>query len=250
VANATASGNVLQGNDIGTSSGGTSAIAGTVSSVIGVLINQASGNIVQNNVISGNKVIGVEIAGATSSSNPGAAASGNVLQGNDIGTNKAGTARIPNGDDGVFINDAPGNSIGGATKQDGNLVSGNGQVGIQIFGLAARGNLIQNNTLGRTASGAVNPGLLNGNSNDLGIYVNTTPNINTIVANVGQGQRQSPTGAPFIPSDPPPAKGASAQAVRPGKHSRPFAHRPFFKATRRPASRAGLDRPGRTALTR
>ena len=124
------------------------------------------------------------------------------MQGNFIGTNADGTVRISNGADGIFINDAPGNTIGGTTIDAGNLVSGNGQVGIQIFGLGAQRNLIQSNTLGRTASGAVGAGLLNGGSNDLGIYVNTTPNVNTIVANIGQGVRQSPTGAPFIPPDP------------------------------------------------
>jgi parallel beta-helix repeat protein len=228
-----ASGNVLQGNYIGTNSDGTSAITGSVSSVIGVLINAASGNVLQNNVISGNQVIGIEIAATT--------ASGNVVQDNVIGTNKFGTAAIPNGADGIFLNGAPGNTIGGATKGDGNVVSGNGQVGIQIFGLGAHGNLIQNNTLGRTASVTVRPGLLNGDSNDLGIYVNTTPNVNTIVANIGQGLRESPTGAPFIPSDPGSAKGATAE-VRRGEHARPFAHRPFLRARSRPAYKAGQAR--------
>jgi hypothetical protein len=202
--------------------------------VIGVLINAASGNGVQNNVISGNQVIGIEIAGAT--------ASGNDVQGNVIGTNKAGTAKIPNGADGIFVNDAPRNTIGGSTKVAGNLVSGNGQVGIQIFGLGAQKNLIENNILGRNASGGVSRGLLNGNSNDLGIYVNTTPNINTIVANIGQGVRESPTGAPFNPSDPGSAKGATAVVRRPGEHARPFAHRPFLQARSRPASKAGQAR--------
>ena len=172
----TSSGNIILRNSIGTSSDGTRAIGG---SVIGVLINAAPGNLVQSNVISGNQVIGVEIAGATASSN--------IVQSNLIGTNQSGTAAIPNGADGIFVNDAPGNTIGGQASADGNVVSGNGQLGIQIFGLGARRNLIENNTLGRNISGGVGRGLLNGNSGDLGIYVNTTPNANTIVGNIGQG---------------------------------------------------------------
>jgi titin len=227
------SGNMLQGNAIGTNSNGTAAIKG---SVIGVLINEASGNVVQNNVISGNKFIGVDIAAGT--------ATKNVVEGNHIGTNKAGTAAIPNGSDGIFINNAPGNTIGGNTSATGNLVSGNGQVGIQIFGLGARGNLIQNNILGRNASRGVSPGLLNGGSGDLGIYVNTIPNVNTIVGNVGQGLRLSPTGAPFVPNDPQSTQGSTTRVQRPREHSRPFAHRPFYKARIRLASKtdwAGKD---------
>ena len=229
------SGNVLQGNYIGTNSDGSSAITSHGSSpitrsVIGVLINEAFKNVVQNNVISGNQFIGIEIAGAT--------ASGNVVQGNVIGTNKAGTAAIPNGADGIFINDAPRNTIGGTTKAAGNLVSGNSQVGIQIFGLGAQKNLIQNNTLGRTVSGAVRTGLLNGDSNDLGLYVNTTPTINTIIDNIGQGLRDSPTGAPFIPRDPGSTQGTTTEVRRPGEHARPFSHRPFLQARSRPAAKA------------
>ncbi len=223
------SGNVLQGNFIGTDGNGTSAITG---SVIGVLINAAPGNVVRHNVISGNQVIGVEIAEAT--------ATGNIVQANDIGTNDIGTVAIPNGADGIFVNNAPGNTIGGSAPNAGNLVSGNRQVGIQIFGLGAHGNLVLNNTLGRTASGALSTGLLNGTSNDLGIYVNTTPAINTITGNTGQGQRQSPTGAPFDPGDPASAKG-SALAVRHSRaHARPFTHRPFLKARSRPIPRQHL----------
>ena len=229
------SGNILQGNDIGTNSNGTTAITG---SVIGVLINAAPGNTVQGNVISGNQVIGVDISEGT--------ATKNVVQANKIGTNKAGTAAIPNGADGIFINEAPGNTVGGTTTDAGNLVSGNGQIGIQIFGLGASGNVIENNILGRTSTGARGAGLLNGNSADLGIYVNTTPNINTITANTGQGQRESPTGAPFAPGDPTSAKGASPAVRHSRGHSRPFAHRPFLKPRNRPGQRphmAGTAHP-------
>ncbi len=183
-------------------------------------------------MISGNKVIGIEIAGGM--------ASGNLVQANSIGTNKARTAAIANGADGIFINNAPANTIGGATTDAGNFVSGNSQIGIQLFGLGAQRNLVQNNTLGRNASGGISPGLLNGDSGDLGIYVNTTAGINTIAGNFGQGLRESPTGAPFIPADPGSASsGASARVLHRNKHARPFAHRRWLKATRRPADRQG-----------
>jgi hypothetical protein len=226
----------LLANVIGTNSNGTSAIK---ASVIGVLINESPGNVVQNNLISGNQVIGVEIAGAT--------ATGDVLQGNKIGTNEGGTAAIPNGADGIFINNAPGNIIGGTTTDAGNLVSCNGQIGIQIFGLKARRNLIEDNTLGRSSSGGRSPGLVNGDAGDLGIYVNTTPNVNTITGNVGQGQRESPTGAPFIPGGAPTNNGASARAAHRDKHARHFSHRPFLKVESTTGKRRRIGHGG--ALT-
>src|SRR5208283_3867627 len=122
---------------IGTNVEGTGALR---NSVIGVLIFLSSGNSVQGNLISGNGFIGLEIAGAT--------ASGNQIQGNSIGTNAGGTRAIPNRFDGIFINDAPNNSIGGTTAGAGNLISGNGSVGIQLFGSLTKQNVVQGNALG------------------------------------------------------------------------------------------------------
>ena len=76
-----------------------------------------------------------------------------VVQGNLIGTNAGGTAAIPNGHDGIFINDAPNNTIGGTAAGAGNLISGNGSVGIQLFGTLTSGNVIQGNALGLDAAG-------------------------------------------------------------------------------------------------
>ena len=61
------------------------------------------------NLISGNKLTGVELSGSS--------ASNNVIAGNYIGTNAAGNATIGNGSryDGVYINGAPNNIIGGTS---------------------------------------------------------------------------------------------------------------------------------------
>ena len=171
---ANTSGNVVQRNYIGTNAAG---IAALTNSVIGVLINQSGSNTVQGNVISGNQLIGVEIAGGT-----GGMASGNLVQGNKIGTNAGGTAAIPNGGDGIFINDAPNNVIGGTAAGAGNLISGNGSVGIQLFGTLTRGNVIQGNALGLNAAGR--PTLPNRNG---GIFVNSSPLANQL-GGTGPGQ--------------------------------------------------------------
>ena len=161
---ATATRNQVIGNRIGTNASGSAALD---VSVIGVLISQSFGNTVQGNLISGNRFIGVEIAGAT--------ASGNQLLGNLIGTNAAGTRAIPNGLDGVFLNNAPGNTIGGTAGGAGNVISGNGSVGIQLFGPQTQGNVIQGNFIGLDSAGR--PTLLNRAG---GIFVNTGPQANEI----------------------------------------------------------------------
>ena len=154
---ANTSGNVVQRNYIGTNAAGTDALT---NSVIGVLISQSFGNTVQGNLISGNRFVGLEIAGGT--------ASGNLVQGNLIGTNAGGTRAIPNGLDGITINNAPNNSIGGTTAGAGNLISGNGSVGIQLFGTLTQRNVIEGNALGLDSAGR--PTLPNRAG---GIFVNT-----------------------------------------------------------------------------
>ena len=156
--------NQVVGNEIGTNVNGSAALN---NSVIGVLIFQSNGDTVQGNLISGNQFVGVEIAGAT--------ASGNQLLGNLIGTDASATRPIPNGLDGVFLNNAPKNTIGGSISGAGNLISANGSVGIQLFGPQTAGNVIQGNLLGLNSAGR--PTLPNPAG---GIYVNTRPLANQI----------------------------------------------------------------------
>src|SRR5271157_714930 len=173
----TTTGNRITGNRIGTNATGTAGLtdsAGLIHPVIGVLISQSSGNTVQGNLISGNRFVGLEIAGGT--------ASGNLIQGNLIGTNAGGTRAIPNGLDGITINDAPNNSIGGTTAGAGNLISGNGSVGIQLFGLLTKGNVIEGNALGLNSAGR--PTLPNRAG---GIFVNTGP-LNNKIGGTAPGQ--------------------------------------------------------------
>ena len=51
------------------------------------------------------------------------------------------------------MNNAPGNTIGGASAAFGNVVSGNDDVNIQVFGAGASRNLIQGNIVGLSADG-------------------------------------------------------------------------------------------------
>ena len=78
-------------------------------------------------VISGN-LAGIEIDGATSTAN--------LIEGNLIGTDKSGTADLGNSNQGVLIEGAFGNTIGGTTAAARNVISAN-QWGIQIDGSTA-----------------------------------------------------------------------------------------------------------------
>ena len=68
----------------------------------------------------------------------GSTSSGNVVENDYIGTDYAGTSPIPNEDDGVDIEGAPGNRIGD-TVNGPTLISGNISNGIEIDGSTASG---------------------------------------------------------------------------------------------------------------
>jgi large repetitive protein len=143
-----ATGNVVLGNLIGTDVTGTHALGNGFD---GVWLNNAPGNLIgstipsEHNVISANGFTGIRITGT--------GATLNVIQGNLIGTDITGTQSLGNGFDGIFIDGAPGNLIGGITPGSGNVASGNGSVGLQIFGPAATGNVVQGNFFGTDVTG-------------------------------------------------------------------------------------------------
>lgn len=135
----------LEGNYIGTSSTGNVADGG---SSHGVRIGGSStGNTIggataaKRNVISGNGNTGVVFYGS-------AQTTGNFVQGNYVGIGADGTTRIGNSQQGVFSGaDATGNTIGGDGEFEGNVISGNGGVGVYLAGTGGA-NTIQGNHIG------------------------------------------------------------------------------------------------------
>jgi hypothetical protein len=159
-------GNVIEGNFIGTDITGNAAVGNHCG---GIRIVESSSNTVggttagTGNVISGNLASesypgdGITILGTSAAGtgpNPGATA--NVVTGNVIGLNFARTAALANQGNGVFIQGAAGNHIGGtftpaAGLSDvslGNIISGNAGSGVVVAGNTATGNSILNNILG------------------------------------------------------------------------------------------------------
>lgn len=140
--------NVVRGNHIGTDLAGDDPIGNRLDGIVleNAPLNQIGGAANdQGNVISGNQLTGVRLTGAGST--------GNLIEGNKIGTDQAGTRAIGNRFDGLFDDGAPGNIIGGSVAGAGNLISGNGGVGLQIHSPRASGNQVQGNRIGTDAEG-------------------------------------------------------------------------------------------------
>ena len=137
-------GNTVQGSFIGTDMDGSAAVPNQGDGVHigdGATNNTVGGDTVSaGNVISGNMGDGVEIEGSGTT--------GNKLKNNLIGTNASGNDKLAdsksNAGHGVFINDAPNNTVGGS----GNVISGNGMNGELVSGQTATGNSVKGNQIG------------------------------------------------------------------------------------------------------
>ncbi len=147
-----ASGNLIEGNLIGTDTTGSTALANGEAGMIvdGSSTNNTIGGTASGagNLISGNTGDGIAIddAGTT----------GNVVQGNKIGTNLAGSAAVPNTVVGVDIYLGPtDNTIGGTATGALNLISGNTLDGVDIGGAGTSGNVLLGNLIGTNSTGSV-----------------------------------------------------------------------------------------------
>jgi Right handed beta helix region len=158
-------GNVVQGNYIGTDVTGTVALANNwrgidaASATNNTIGGTAAG---ASNVISGNLGSGVVLRDGTS---------GTVVQHNFIGTDVTGTHALANGYNGVLIYAADNNTIGGTAFHSGNLISGNTKSGIDIDA-DAFANVVEGNYVGTDITGTASLGngqrgiLISGASNN------------------------------------------------------------------------------------
>ncbi|MGH7895217.1 MAG: DUF4232 domain-containing protein, partial [Candidatus Binatia bacterium] len=134
------SGNVIEGNLIGTDVDG---LTGLSTSAVGIDVADSPGHRIggvapeSRNVISGNN-IGVYLHGA--------ATVGNVIEGNFIGTEPSGFTAVANASHGVQVFLAGANTIGGTDPGAGNVISGNLRDGIAIS--SSGGIVVQGNAIG------------------------------------------------------------------------------------------------------
>ena len=161
------SGNVVQGNYIGTNAAGTAVPPnpGSQPQVVGILVGvNGTNNLIggtaagAGNLISGNLDNGVVLGGSGNASN--------VVQGNRIGTDATGTAPVPNGS-------TLGNGSGISVSGDNNIIGGTAP---------GAGNVIAN-TLGSFARGG------QGHGSGVVVFVGTGHTIrgNSIYSNGGLG---------------------------------------------------------------
>lgn len=142
--------NTLHGNYIGTNHAGDAALPNGGS---GVHVEDAGGNFIgrrdggtfARNVISGNTADGITIVGIL--------AIANTIQANLIGLDATGTTAIPNGLNGVVLEDASETTIGGEKTNDRNVISGNMENGIFIGGITANDNEVHQNYIGLNLEG-------------------------------------------------------------------------------------------------
>jgi len=149
-------GNVIQGNYIGTDVTGNVALGNQtgITNYFGGQVMPSNNKIGgsgpgEGNVISGNKSLGISLNSDSGN---------NVIQGNFIGTNAGGTAALPNGDlvlkqgGGVALTASNNNLIGGTNAGARNVISGNANYGLLLN--AGNGNVVQGNFIGVDVNGA------------------------------------------------------------------------------------------------
>lgn len=144
-------------NYIGINAAGTGALA---NSFHGIFLNGSASSQIINNVISGNGIFGLLIHDCNS----------HIIRGNKVGTNAAGSAALANvAASGISFLRSNLNTIGGTGAGEGNLLSGNGDVGLRFE--ASNNNTVAGNLIGTDITG------LNRISNVMGIFATGSSNI-------------------------------------------------------------------------
>ena len=114
----------------------------------------------------------------------GTGATQNRLEGNFIGTDTGGMLRLSNRWVGVLIQaGAQDNVVGGRVAAARNIISGNGQFGVEILNNGTTGNRVEGNFIGTNVTGTV--GLSNRND---GVRIEGGPDEN-VIGGTGTGAR-------------------------------------------------------------
>ena len=162
-----ASGNLVQGNFIGTNGAGTA----PVRNAFGVAVNLAPGNTVGGTTVGARNVISGNDVGVYLTAEEGEEATETLVQGNFIGPDATGSA-LPIGataGDGVVIENAADNVVGGSVAGAGNVISG-GAAGVWLTGALATRNVVAGNLIGTDAAGT---GLMR---NYIGVFIEASGN--------------------------------------------------------------------------
>jgi parallel beta-helix repeat protein len=144
------SGISVEGNLIGTDSGGTYAIPNADNGV--ALYENVTNTVIGGTTVAARNVVSGNGGGVYVSDG----CSGDVIAGNYIGTNAAGTAALGNVTTGIGLDGTASNTVvGGTDPGSGNVISAN-RVGIDLLGGRSHmpvGTIIQGNLIGTDATG-------------------------------------------------------------------------------------------------
>lgn len=157
--------NVVAGNRIGASRPARTADANE----FGIFVGGAGNVIGGGNIVSGSQRVGLTVAGEA-----------NTVSGNYIGTDSSGSSAVPNAVEGIWVA-GRGNTIGGSTAAERNVISGNGLFGINVSGSGAAENVVKGNYIGVDAAGNA----MLANRNGLGVTFGAR---NNIIGGVEQGE--------------------------------------------------------------
>ncbi|MCK4643954.1 hypothetical protein KAU32_10030 [bacterium] len=145
-------GTQILGNYFGTDISGTSALGNTQCGVY--ITNTSTYNIVGSTIAGGGNVLSGNQYGVLINGNPGV--ENNTVIGNFIGTDATGLADLGNSACGVYIaGGAQLNTIGGTDTAARNIISGNNQSGVHIYGSGTDNNHILGNYIGTDATGTL-----------------------------------------------------------------------------------------------
>ncbi len=154
-------GNLVEGNYVGTDATGTTAVANGIGILANATNNTIGGTATgAGNVVSGNNSNGIELA-----------ATGVTVQGNYIGTDLTGAKAVANSI-GILVL-AGNNTIGGTTAGAGNVISGNKSDGIRtaygISGVVVQGNYIGTDVTGtKSVANSIGVEVFNGSKDTIG----------------------------------------------------------------------------------
>ncbi len=155
ISDAESEGCTIKGNYIGVNAAGDAAIANGEEGIdlsLAVSIEVGGTSSGDRNIISGNAGNGLIISETSNT----------LVYGNYFGLDAAGTAAIGNGANGIYISGGSANNlVGDGTTAGRNVMSANGDNGIEIVDSGTNSNEVNNNYLGLDANGAETAGMTN-----------------------------------------------------------------------------------------
>jgi CSLREA domain-containing protein len=165
-------GHVIAGNWLGLTAAGTAASANGLGLRVdgGTNVRIGGTTPADRNVISGNTHDAITLPGTSDSL---------LIHGNYVGLNAAGTGRIANTRNGIWVRNATNTQIGGAGTGEGNVIAGSAGHNVEVAA-SSSGTTIRGNLIGLDATGAV---VVNGAS---GIHLQAS---GTVIGGTSPGAR-------------------------------------------------------------